>query len=185
MIDLATCTLEEAQAATDAALAADPYRSDSDPTLPVYQWATLHELNRERQQFEAGDRMALFAAIRKCANHDLPLPAWAATAYIAAYDHVLNCRAKSWDEVFGTPYPKGVNLNAMRKRRILRFRVYRLVTEILQAERHTPIGVALFERVGREMRPPIGKSEAAERYYEAMRLLFGKDHPRRRTRRRT
>src|SRR5512144_1308077 len=61
-------TVQEAQAATDAALAADPARSWADPTLPLYQWATLHEIDAERPAIDAGDGFALLGAIRKCAG---------------------------------------------------------------------------------------------------------------------
>lgn len=165
-------TADEAIAADNAALAADPARSDADPTLPLYQWAAAQTLETLRAQFEAGDRMALLAAIRKCANHDLSLPGWAATAYIRAYDEVLNYRSKSWDEVFGAPYPKNKHLGALRKKRMLRFAVWKAVNEIRRREPMTPINADLFERVGEMMRPPLGKT-SAEEYYYSVKRTFG------------
>ncbi|MBK7745248.1 MAG: site-specific integrase [Betaproteobacteria bacterium] len=50
----------------------------------IIEW-TLQELDLERQRFEAGDGMALLAAIRKCANHNLAMPAWVADAFIERY----------------------------------------------------------------------------------------------------
>jgi hypothetical protein len=164
-------TVEQAKAANDAALAADPARSDADPTLPLFQFFALRTIERERARFEAGDRMALLAAIRKCANHDLVLPAWVAKAYIKAYDRVLTCRAKSWDDatVFGKPYPKHAHLNALRKKRNLPLAVWLAVRRILDSEPNTRIDRSLFERVGANLRPPIGHSDAAEFYYQAVR----------------
>jgi hypothetical protein len=170
VIDLATCTLDEALAATEAALAADRTR-EHDPALPIYQWCALRKLDVERQKFDSGDRMALLGAVRQCANHDLPLPAWAAKAYIEAYDLVLTCRAKSWDEAFGTPYPKNSNLNAMRKRRLLRYAVFNEVRRLLNVDPRPPIDATLFETVGKMVRPPVGKTMAADLYYEALHQL--------------
>lgn len=164
-------TCEQAMAAQETALAADPARSISDPTLPLYQWTALHAMERERARFEAGDRMAVLAAIRQCANHDLPLPAWAATAYITAYDRVLRCETASFDDAFGRPYPKGAHMHALRKQRALRLRVWNAVRRIRQSDPATPINAILFERVGEAMRPPIGKTLAETYYYEAKRLL--------------
>ncbi len=161
-------SMKDAQAAHEIALKADPTRSPNDPTLPLYQWCAMEALCALEKQFISGDRTALLAAIRRCANHDLPLPSWASKAYISAYDQVLNCDEKSWDVVFGTPYPKGANINAMSKRRNLRFAVWLRVNELRKT---APIDGQLFATVGKEMRPIIGKSEASELYYEAKRLL--------------
>lgn len=108
--------------------------------------------------------MALLAAIRECANHDLPMPEWVSHAYIRAYDMVLNCKAGSWDEVFGRPYRKGAQLAAMRKRRIKRLAVWNEARRIILSEPETPIDVAFFERIGEKL--AIGKTLASELYYE-------------------
>lgn len=170
-------TLQEAQAAQAAALAADPTRSDSDPSLPLFQWVALHQLDALRQQFDAGDGMALLAAVRHCANHDLAMPAWVADAFIQCYDRVLTCRAGSWDDVFGRPYPKGANLNAMRKRRTLRFAVWNEVQRILMSEPDTAIDAGLFERAGAAIRPPIGKTQAEAYYYAAAKMNGAAQRP--------
>lgn len=164
-------TVTEAQEAHDSALAADPARSPNDPTLPLYQWFALHTIEQERARFETGDRMALLAAIRKCAQCGLVMPAWVVNAYSKAYFSVVNCDAKSWDEVFGTPYAKGSQINAMRKRRHLRPAVWLAVHKILGGEPGTAIDTALFERVGAMMDPPVGRSVASELYYESERMF--------------
>jgi hypothetical protein len=72
-------SLEEAVIAHEAALQSDPSRSDWDPTLPLYQWSALHELDIYAGLYQK-DEYYLMTAIRVCANHDLPLPEWAAKA---------------------------------------------------------------------------------------------------------
>jgi hypothetical protein len=133
----------------------------------------MHSLDALRDQFEAGDRGALLAAIRECARCDIPLPAWAAVAYIEAYERVLNLDVNevAWDAVFGKPYLTGTHLGALRKTRKLRPIVWSTVQRILDAEPATIVDNKLFERVGKMMRPPIGHSDAAELYYEAVRML--------------
>jgi hypothetical protein len=126
-------------------------------------------LEQERARFEAGDRMALFAAIRVCANFDLPLPEWASRAFIAGYDKVLNCRARSWDEAFGQPYLKGANLAATRKRRTLRTAVWNDVMAAIKRDPERPVDESLFEEVGKAH--ATGKTLTAELYYEAVGLI--------------
>lgn len=134
----------------------------------VFLEAARLDLARLEQAFVAGDRSALLAAIRVCAACDLPLPAWASRAYIAAYDQVLNCRAKTWDEAFGPAFPKGANLNAQRKRRNLRFEIHNAVLGTIQREPETPIDAGLFETIGERF--GIGKTEAENLYRSAIRL---------------
>jgi hypothetical protein len=54
--------------------------------------------------------------------HQLPLPDWAAEAFISGYDDVLNCRVGSWDEAFGKPWP-GKHLPELAQRRRLQFAI--------------------------------------------------------------
>ena len=105
-------TLKEAMAANEAALVESPERSSADPTLPLFQWAALHELELLRVGYEQGKKFALMLAIRKCANHDLIMPSWVGAGYCAAIDTILNYRSKDWNEVFGSPIPKNAHLNA-------------------------------------------------------------------------
>lgn len=116
-----------------------------------------------RAKFEAGNERALMLAIRNCAEYGVPLPEWVSAAYIKAYDAVSGAVVKSWDDVFGVPYPKGTQLAALRKRRRLRFAVRVAVAEILREHPQTPIDEALFERVGEMF--SIGKTLASDLYY--------------------
>lgn len=152
---------------------------DHDPSGPLYQWSALHSLDKEWEAHEAGDKMALFGAIRLCANHDLPLPEWAARVFITGYDKVLNHLAASWDEAFGQPFPKGKHLAAARRNRMLRCAVWLKVKEITEQAspsgpgrpllRRPPIDVNLFERVGREF--GINRTLASELYYQAKKMF--------------
>ncbi len=152
---------------TDLILAANPDRGIADPTLPIYKVAAEESLLQERAKFEAGEKIALLGAIRICANHDMPLPDWAASAFIRGYDNVLACRSDSWDEVFGRPYKKGAHLSRMRQAREKRGAVWLKVNAAVQ--RDEPINRELFESIGREI--GVGKTRAEELYAQAKRML--------------
>lgn len=163
--------LHDAVVETADILRSDPQRSFADPTLPIYRYDARTQLEGERQRFERGERMALLAAIRICANHDIPLPAWASQAYIRSYDQVLNCKLDSWDAAFGRPYGKGKKIQALRKRRYLRHRVWLRIVEIRREEKDSrgkppAIGNELFDRIATEFhtnRDLISKLYRSER----------------------
>lgn len=156
-------TLKEAWAASETALMVSPERSFSDPTLPFFQWVSLHQLDQLQARYEQGEKFALMLAIRKCANHDLIMPPWVATGYIAAFDTILNYRSKDWNEVFGSPIPKGAHLNALRKQRKLEYAVHNEIVRIRNSELNRAIDAELFESVGKQFN--IGKTLAEEYYY--------------------
>ncbi|MGA7545427.1 MAG: hypothetical protein WBW08_06315 [Methyloceanibacter sp.] len=56
-----------------------------------------------RGEFETGNADALFQAIRWCCEDNLPLPQWAAIAFIERYNWGKDGEIRSWDEVFGRP----------------------------------------------------------------------------------
>lgn len=67
------------------------------------------KLEQAGQAFERGDKGALLFAISMCASYRVPLPPWAAEAFMIAYFDVKWGReCLSWDEVFGVPHPKHV-----------------------------------------------------------------------------
>jgi hypothetical protein len=138
---------------------------------PLHQRAALDRLAYHEKQFNDGNQFALMDAIYQCAAHGLKMPEWVAAGYRHGYQQILNCNAKSLNEVFGDPYPKGKHLNAMKKRRNLRFTVWGMVIDILAKEPGTAINRKLFKRIGKEIRPPVGGSEAEEMYYEAKKIM--------------
>jgi len=120
------------------ALEENPSRPWTDPTLPHAQWFAFQELAVCEKNYEKNSYF-LMTALRICANHRLPMPDWAARAYIKAYDTVNNAGAKSWNAVFGDPYPKGQHLSAIRKKRMYGVAVWNEITLIRQMEPETPI----------------------------------------------
>lgn len=154
----------------DEAIAADDDAQKSDPNYefrrgPLCQWQALHDLDGLGKSFESGDRAALFAAIRICASRDLPLPPWAVVAFIAGYDAVLNCRADSWDDVFGRPWPKGFHLGRARHRRHKRFQIFHRIRDIRESNPDQVLDDRLFEEIGKEF--AVAKTLCKKLYYQA------------------
>jgi hypothetical protein len=137
---------------------------------PLFQRAALEEIQRHELRYNNGDTFALMDAIYQCSCHGLKMPEWVAAGFRHGYQTILECNAKSLGQVFGDPFKKGKHLHALRKRRRLRSVVWNKVREIRNSEPGTAINRELFKRVGREVRPPVSRSEVEEMYYEAARF---------------
>ncbi|HEX5127460.1 MAG TPA: hypothetical protein VFW00_12020 [Rhodocyclaceae bacterium] len=162
-------TFEEAQTAHEQARSDNPALSYADPTLPLFQWFALKDLEQQEKLFKQGEKFALMQALCICAQRDLPMPDWVSRAYLAAYYAVVNVRIEqnSWDAVFGTPYPKNSTLSALRKRRHFKFRVFNEILNIRKTDPGTPIDAVLFERVGEKF--GLGKTLTEEYYYDCLK----------------
>lgn len=157
----------------DAKAAQDGREFSGDPAEPIYQWAAVQKINERRQARDNGDGFAVLACIRNCVTHGLIAPEWLAYAFNRRYDAVLNFRAKSWDDpkAFGRPNKKHVQLAAERKRRVTEWQVWNMARDILARAPDTPIDAHFFECIGKQCKPPIGKTLASEHYYRIAKSL--------------
>jgi hypothetical protein len=104
----------------------------------------------QRKEYEAGDKAALLQMILLCAQDQKSLPDWAVTAFENAYHCVVSGEARSWDDVFGDPHPKGKHVHPTSGEKLNRaFAVHALVRDIHKKE-GVPINNDLFESVGRK-----------------------------------
>jgi hypothetical protein len=95
------------------------------------RWGAIKASNILRQKFEAGDQLALFRMIYRCAKTGMRIPEWAATAFIDGHDAVVEFREKgSWDEAFGKPLPKGAHREAEARR----IRAYHAMLDIFRKQ---------------------------------------------------
>lgn len=149
----------------------NPSMSEDDRQLLLVQWHILNELEKYKSAYEQGDQFSLMTAIRECADNKLPLPDWAAKAFIEAYDTVNNAMSKSnsWDEVFGLPYSKHTRLPALQKKIKNIYSVWLDIKKAKAINPSTPIDAALFESVGKKYN--IGKTLASDYYYEAVKII--------------
>jgi hypothetical protein len=69
-----------------------------------------------RVNIEAGDSFALMEAVRLCLLYRLSAPKWLLQAFERGIAPVAARDLNSWDEAFGTPFPSGTHLAAVKKR---------------------------------------------------------------------
>lgn len=131
--------------------------------LPADVEAAL--LKEYRLQFEAGDRNALFRAIAHCGSQAIAMPEWVVAAYFNALNAWWSMEAKTLDEAFAVPLPKGKHLAALRKRRKFAPLVARDVDRLHASGR--PINKALFAEVGKAH--ALGATLAEDYYRHWMR----------------
>jgi hypothetical protein len=81
-------------------------------------------LDIAEQQFESGHKAVLLMALHQCLLLNKPLPEWLRKAFIKAYEYAMGFEAKSWDDVFGRPHPKGAHLETRRQHRDLRIPIW-------------------------------------------------------------
>jgi hypothetical protein len=136
-----------------------------DPTGPV----TFEDFSAlQRKEYEAGDQTALLPMILICVQDQRPLPDWAGTAFENAYYRALAGEARSWDDVFGKPYPKGKHVHSSSGKLSRAFVVHARVRDY--KKKGVPIDVKLFDRVGRDTGFG-GSTVVGKLYYKAEHIL--------------
>lgn len=126
------------------------------------QWYATERLKELELLFDKGNKQSLMDAIYICASCGLPMPGWVALQYSKAWaDIVVFAKHKSWDNVFGLPYPKGGHINSIRKERRLKIKVFSRIEDLVADG--MKIDESLFNSVGKEF--AICKTLASEYYY--------------------
>jgi hypothetical protein len=157
MFDPWRATLPEAEAA---------HRDSDGPVGAVFQWAAAQKL-KEMQARESRDGFDVLWCVAECATHGLVMPDWLVAEYLRRYRAVQQLHVDSWadPQSFGRAYPKGAQVQAMRRRRVNRVKVGLAVTEFVKANPDKPLD-SEWERIG-EM---VAKSdkEAQKLFSEAV-----------------
>lgn len=130
---------------------------------PLSRWIGAQELKELYDTYRAGNARVIIEALFVCSLNSLPIPRWCEMAYLAAYRKVRQYKAKSWDDVFGRPHPKGTHLGTKRQEREKGWMVYRIIEKTKQDDPSTPIDGFLFESVGRKL--GIGGKTLTEKLY--------------------
>lgn len=120
-----------------------------------------------RQHFEAGDKNALLQAIRFCFAQEIVAPEWVVNAFFRATNRWYSMDCKELGEAFDLAWPKGANLNALKKRRRLKFHVLNEVNAARNGGR--PVDDELFEEIGK--RHGLGKTLVKEYLRVAHRFV--------------
>ncbi|MBI3528211.1 MAG: hypothetical protein HY067_09595 [Betaproteobacteria bacterium] len=162
------CTYAEAQAA-DIVYIAKPGVSITDPRRPLAQWQAARKVSEIEKRVEQGDSFALFWAIRFCSFHGIVLPPWLAQKYVECFDKIVNHEAKSWDEAFGRPFRKGLQIQKLKLGEKWRLLVWTTVIRERNNNSKLAIGPKLFEKVAKELK--LGAPTVKKYYYETEKLL--------------
>jgi hypothetical protein len=113
----------------------------------------LNGSRNPRARLDRGGPIALFQAIELCGRSNVPLPAWAASAFSKGFDRVLWAEVNTWDKAFGRPWPKGTKLIVARRHQMMMTRIYERVLALHDGRGGSPprkIDNSLFEDVGKE-----------------------------------
>jgi hypothetical protein len=95
--------------------------------------------------YRIGRKEALIETIAEALAFGAEIPVWARYTVVEAF--YFN-KPKSWDDLFGTPFPKGAKVASLQKLNRISYKVFSRVKKLnAQGE---PIGEELFERVGKE-----------------------------------
>lgn len=160
----------EACVETSRLLDSDPSLSDDDPKLPAHQyWASYRiSLLEERSK---KDKFFLMKAIALCAKHGLAMPEWVGNSFLDLFYKITagNIDVNSWDAVLGTPYPPNTQLHPIRKREILRSRVYKEVKRMQEEHPELSKGDYFYEQIARKF--ATNQTYVKELNKEAMELL--------------
>lgn len=151
--------------------ASQPHEARKFYASPVAQWDALHSLATEQKAFADGDKRAAMHAVYLCCSHDLPIPDWAAKAFITGYQKVLGCNVATWDEAFGPPFRKGFRIHDARKRREQWPQIGPAVVKAILEDR-MPIDPGLFEQVGERL--GIGARQVRDTWYGPQGVIFRK-----------
>lgn len=160
MIKFYSWSFEDAWAAQEAWQGVDTHIKGRGP---FFRWIGAGELQGLYEIYRKGNKAAVIEALYVCSLNSLPIPRWCEMAYLSAYRKIKHYKAKSWDDVFGRPHPKGTHLETKKQEREFAFKVYNRIEQIKRDDPSTPIDGYLFERIGREF--GIGGKTLTEGYY--------------------
>ena len=121
-------------------------------------------LEYAKRQFDGGDRSGVLASMYLCMFMKVPPPEWLRDAFIEAYESVASFEAKSWDDAFGKPHPKGARLKDRKKHAELAYPIILRVQQLAASGKS--IDKELFEKVGAELKPTVSGSTASDIYYD-------------------
>lgn len=105
--------------ATEESMEADEQASDTCAAarLRYHQFSYACSIKELRPKVEGGDGPALLECLSLLLTGQLIAPPWLELAFSNAYCSVRGGGFLSWDDVFGTPHPKGTNRKRLDRMR--------------------------------------------------------------------
>jgi hypothetical protein len=137
------------------------------PAPPPRDWMKKWEAAvKNGRDYQSGNKRHLFDTIYFCAANKRKLPDWAREMIIMAHLRSRYGRLKSWEEIFGKPFPGKSRKGILTKARALEVWIaVRQRVEKRQSTKDQPIDEGLFEEVGKELGVG-GHSTVSKLYYQ-------------------
>lgn len=123
-----------------------------------------------KEEIEGGNKELIFKSMHECLIMGKPLPDWLRVVFVGAYQSAYPYEINSWDEIFGTPHPKGTHLIAKKRHFELSFPIWSRVQEL--AASGEKIDKGLFEKIGKEF-AVSGTTASAIYYDKKTQQVFG------------
>jgi hypothetical protein len=127
-------------------------------------WRSVDRAEEIHQRVLDGDADAILTAVYLRIKE--VGPDWLRTAFCDAYEKVRWAQAKSWDDVFGQPWPKMAHIKQRRTRMIRSAHIVHAVTTA--HAKGEPIDGRLFDKVGQQF--GLGGTAAKEVYYALLKF---------------
>ncbi len=168
MFDPWHANTSEMEAAQTAWLASGKNGSPEDPASQFWAVANIAARRVKITLPGATDEKAreILWCVRVCLSHRIIAPEWLADAFSTRFDAVFNAEVGSWGDplAFGTPYPKGTHIAALRKGLKNGPKVVKAVEALLESNPETAIDKGLFQQIGKPL--GLGATLAEELYYD-------------------
>src|SRR5688572_20847980 len=103
----------------------------------------MEDMEELRRRYGAGQKRAVMDALFICLSSRKSVPRWVGDAFEKAFWTVTSAGARSWDDVFGKPWPKGARLKDARTRIEYRYQIWHYCRSL--HANGMPIGAELFE----------------------------------------
>jgi hypothetical protein len=129
-------------------------------------WLAAQRLKDLYVKHREGDKRAVLDALSMCLINDFGIPQWCLQAFYAALSAVAAYRVKSWDDVFGKPHPKNIQLGKEQWNLEHGYLVYSEVQA--RSKKGQAIDCHMFEEVAEIFN--IGAKTAERLYYEVVAI---------------
>lgn len=101
--------------------------------LPLLQWLAARRIVASKEQILNGkESLPLMMAVYDCLKHGLLAPSWLTDKFSDSLFILHSAQAKSLDEAFGRPFPKGKHVKSLMKNEILRHNIFFYVSRAVE-----------------------------------------------------
>jgi|GEM_PF-1120627 len=117
---------------------------------PATRWHALKRIDGYQIRYDEGEKFVLLLSIGICAEFNFIMPEWVADAYLKSLDPILRYQCNDLNEAFGSPTPKGTNIQATRKKYELEGLVYLYARDAILKDPQRTIDAGLYDEIGKK-----------------------------------